>query len=189
MKLQALSTALPEMILTNEDLREQYPEWDFPRLENRTGVYARHVAAPGETALDLALKACEMLADDDKLDPGSIDAVLFCTESPDYLIPGNAGLVQSALGLGNDIFCLDINMGCSAYPYLLQIADGLFLSKVAERILIITADTYSKYIHPEDRATRVLFGDGAVASIVIPGDPGERFQPVFGSSGDGCDRF
>lgn len=189
MKIQALSTALPEKIVTNEELKAQYPEWDFERLEERTGVTARHVAAPGETALDLAAQACEKLAADGQLDSGTIDAILFCTESPDHQIPGNAGLLQRALSLDDDLFCLDINMGCSAYPYLLQIAHGLHLSGVAERILIATADTYTKYIHPEDRATRILFGDGAVVSIVIPGDAGEQFKPVFRSNGDGYDRF
>jgi 3-oxoacyl-[acyl-carrier-protein] synthase III len=189
MKIQALSTALPEMIVTNEDLEEQYPQWNFTQLEKRTGVLARHVAAPGETALDLAVKACKKLEVDGKLEPGSIDAVLFCTESPDYLIPGNSGLLQSALGLETGIFCLDINMGCSAYPHLLQIAHGLHLSGVAKRILIVTSDTYSKYIHPDDRATRSLFGDGATATIAIPSDAGEWFQPVFGSNGDEYDRF
>jgi 3-oxoacyl-[acyl-carrier-protein] synthase-3 len=189
MKIQALATALPEKIVTNEEFRKQYPQWDFPRLEKRTGVSARHVAAQGETALDLAIKACEMLAADGRLKPESIDAVLFCTESPDYQIPGNAGLLQSKLGLETGIFCLDVNMGCSAYPYLLQVAHGLHLSGVAERILIITSDTYTKYIHPDDRATRVLFGDGAAVSIIIPGDSNERFLPVFGSNGDGYDRF
>lgn len=189
MKIGALATAFPETILSNEALAEQYPEWDFPRLKDRTGVEARHIAGPDETAFDLALAAARNLGTAGNLLPETIDAVLLCTESPDYLVPGNAAMVPHALGLRPSIFCLDINMGCSAYPYLLQVADGLQQCGIANRILILTADTYSRYIHPEDRATRVLFGDGAAATIVEATEKDESYKPIFGARGDLYDRF
>lgn len=189
MKIDCLATYLPEQVLTNESLAKRYPDWDFPRLKNRTGVEARHIAGPDETAFDLAIGAARNVIEQNGIEADTIDAVLLCTESPDYLVPGNAAMVPNVLELRSSAFCLDVNMGCSAFPYLLQVADGLQRSRVADKVLILTTDTYSRYIHPEDRATRVLFGDGAVATVVSIGQSDEAFKPVFGARGDLFDRF
>jgi len=189
MKISAMSTAFPKTLLTNSVLAEQYPDWDMPRLVERTGVHARYVADETETALDLAESAAQNLIEEQNFSISKLDALIVCTETPDYIVPGNASVLQHRLGVRTDAFCLDINMGCSAFPYLLQIADGLLRGGIAKTVMILTADTYTRFIHPEDRSTRTLFGDGAAATLLVDNPKAERFLSVFGSRGDLFSRF
>jgi len=184
-----IGVALPENVVSNDDLRAAYPDWDFDRLEVRTGVMSRHIAAPDETALDLAVAACGALKDSGALD--GIDGLLFCTETPDYPIPSNACLLHGKLELPQHVLALDINMGCSGYLYSLQVARSLIVSGAASRILLATADTYSRLINPGDRSTRVLFGDGAAVSIITAADNDEAgiLDISLGSEGKFHDRF
>ncbi|MEP4377857.1 MAG: ketoacyl-ACP synthase III [Alphaproteobacteria bacterium] len=187
-----IGVALPETIVSNDDLRAAYPDWDFDRLEARTGVMSRHIAAPDETALDLAFAACERLKETGALDDNSgIDGLLFCTETPDYPIPSNACLLHGKLGLPQNVMGLDINMGCSGYLYALQVAQSLIKSGAASRILLATADTYSRLINPGDRSTRVLFGDGAAVSVIASSDDDQSgiIDLNLGSEGKFYDRF
>ena len=96
--IETIATALPARVLTDAELRAEHPDWDFDRLEHRTGVVARHVAAEGETALDLALQACRELEARNQLHAKEIDALIFCTQSPDYIMPANSCLMQGKLG-------------------------------------------------------------------------------------------
>jgi 3-oxoacyl-[acyl-carrier-protein] synthase-3 len=164
--IEAISYAFPAKCLTNQELMAAYPDWDFGRLEKRTGVMRRHVAGPGETALDLAAGACEKLAAQGQLGPERIDAVIFCTQTPDYIMPPNACLLHGRLNLGSRVMAFDINLACSGYIYGLQLAVSLIRSGAAGRVLLATSDTYSRHIHPGDRATRCLFGDGGAVSVI-----------------------
>src|SRR5262245_66284218 len=100
------------------------------------------------------------------IDPQTIDFILLCTQTPDYPLPTTACLLQSRLGLRTNVGALDFNLGCSGYVYGLSLADGLIRSGAAQRVLLVTAETYSKYIHPADRSLRTIFGDGAAATLV-----------------------
>ncbi|MDA0785618.1 MAG: ketoacyl-ACP synthase III [Proteobacteria bacterium] len=187
-----IGVALPENVVSNEDLRAAYPDWDFDRLAARTGVMSRHIAAPDETALDLAFAACESLRETGALDDnGGIDGLLFCTETPDFPIPSNACLLHGRLELPQDVLALDINMGCSGYLYALEVARSLIVSGAASRILLATADTYSRLINPGDRSTRVLFGDGAAVSVITRADDDQSgiLDLKLGSEGKFHDRF
>jgi 3-oxoacyl-[acyl-carrier-protein] synthase-3 len=164
--IERIAYALPETVITNEELRAQHPGWDFEHLEDRTGVFQRHIAHQGETALDLAEKACHTLIPDAGAEFADIDGLIFCTETPDHPIPSNACLLHGRLGLPQNVLSLDINMGCSGYIYSLEVARSLIVNGTAQKILLVTGDTYSRFISPEDRATTVLFGDGAAVSIV-----------------------
>ncbi len=189
-RIQQIGYYLPDNVVTNDDLRAKYPDWDFDRLEARTGVMSRHIAADGETALDLTMTACQQLLNEDKLDLGAIDGVLFCTETPDYPIPSNACLLHGKLGLPQDVMALDINMGCSGYVYALEVARSLIVSGAATQILLATADTYSHLINPGDRSTRVLFGDGAAVTVFKESNEDHHVIDVaLGSEGKFYDRF
>ena len=183
-RIEHIAYALPENVVTNQALRRDHPEWDFDRLEERTGVIERHIAGPGETALDLAEQACR------DLDLDGIDGLIFCTETPDHPIPSNACLLHGRLGLAKNVAALDINMGCSGYIYSLETARGMVATGTAKRILLATGDTYSRFINPGDRATRVLFGDGVAVSIIAAavGDDG-IIDLLMGSDGRYFDRF
>lgn len=169
-ELVDVTYALPESELTNERLAREHPDWNLARLGRRTGVEARRIAAPDETALDLAVEAARQLFAAHPEARESIDAVLFCTQSPDYVMPPNSALLHAELELRESVFALDFTLACSGYPYGLAVARGLAAAGTASSILLVTGDTYSKYINPGDRSARVLFGDGAAVTWLIASD-------------------
>jgi 3-oxoacyl-[acyl-carrier-protein] synthase-3 len=120
------------------------------------------------------------------LDRSSVDVLLFCTQSPDYLLPTTACILQDRLGLPTSCAALDFNQGCSGYVYGLYLAKGLVASGMAKNVLLVTAETYSKFIHPRDRSVRVLFGDGASATLVNGDAAGARIGAcTLGTDGSG----
>ena len=161
---------LPERIVTNEALQEENPSWDMDILEMSTGVQQRHIARDDETALDLGLEACHKLFQQSEEMYSKIDGILFCTQTPDHYTPNNACILHGRLNLGEAVFALHSNPGCSGYIYGLALAQGLMQSGMVENVLLVTADTLSKSVHKQDRSTRVLFGDGAAASWITESD-------------------
>jgi 3-oxoacyl-[acyl-carrier-protein] synthase III len=159
---------LPERVEDIDQLAAEFPKWDIATIFAKTGIRARHIAAPGECASDLGVAAAEKLFRDHDIDRRSIDFLLFCTQTPDYSLPTTACLMQDRLGLRTSIGALDFNLGCSGFIYGLALADGLIKSGLARRVLLITAETYTKYIDPIDRSLRTIFGDGAAATLVEP---------------------
>ena len=188
--IESIAYALPERCLTNTELRADYPDWDFDRLEKRTGVLSRFVAAEGETALDFAVRSCQQLESEDRLRAAEIDAVIFCTQSPDYIMPPNSCLLHGQLGLKTEALAFDITLACSGYIYGLQLASSLIESGAAGRVLLATSDTYSRYIHPGDRATRCLFGDGGAVSIIARSGNGRGIRSIrCGTAGKHYQKF
>ena len=187
--IEATERALPERIVTNDDLGREHPDWNMVRLVERTGVEERRIAAAGETALDLGYRACAALAASGTLKPETIDALIFCTETPDYPIPPNSTILHGLLGLRTTVMAFDITLACSGFVYAIGIARSLVLSETAQRVLVVTADTYSRLIHEGDRSSRCLFGDGAAATIVGTGPGIEILDVEFGTAGAKHDRF
>ncbi|MBI3461515.1 MAG: ketoacyl-ACP synthase III, partial [Planctomycetes bacterium] len=178
---------LPELVETNAQLQAAFPNWDMDLIYSKTGIGARHIAAPGECASDLGVAAAEKLFRDHGIDPGTIDFLLFCTQTPDYPLPTTACLVQERLGLRTSIGALDFNLGCSGFVYGLSLADGLIRAGSARRVLLITAETYSKYIASTDRSLRTIFGDGAAATLIDAAETPSVGSFVFGTDGRGAD--
>ena len=160
-----IATYFPERIETNDDLQSDNPSWDMKIIYSKTGIAQRHIAAPNECASDLGVAAAQKLFREHDIDPQSIDFVMLCTQTPDYPLPTTACLIQERLGLRTSAGALDFNLGCSGFVYGLALADGLIRAGTAERILLITAETYSKYIDPHDRSLRTIFGDGGRGHI------------------------
>ena len=157
------------------------------RLRKKTGIVARRIAAEGETAGDLAFRAAEKLFAAG-VERASIDFLILCTQSPDHFLPPTACILQDRLGLPRSCGAFDYDLGCSGYIYGLGIAKGFIESGQARRVLLLTAETYSKYIHPADGATLPLFGDGATATLV-EGVAAERpglSGFVYGTDGSGA---
>ena len=180
---------LPDGVLSNAELRHDHPDWNMDRIEKRTGVRLRHIAAPEETALDLALAACLRLFAANPTLRSRVDAVLFCTQSPDYVMPPNSAVLHKLLDLDESVFALDFNLACSGYVYGLALALGLAASGIAKNILLVTADTYSRYVHPLDRSARVLFGDAAAATWLVATDQPGLIDVVCGTVGREGDAF
>lgn len=135
------------------------------RLTKKTGISSRHICKDDEIASDLAFRAAEKLLGNE-IDRKSIDFLILCTQSPDYYLPTTACILQDKLGLSTDCGAFDYNLGCSGYIYGLSMAKGLIESGQAENVLLLTAETYSKYINPKDNAVYPLFGDAATATLV-----------------------
>ncbi len=180
---------LPDRIITNDDLQAIHPEWDIQKIGEKSGVFKRHIAAEQETAFDLARNAVEKLLLNAKLSKDDIQGILFCTQSPDYIMPSNAFLIHKHFGFANNVWAFDFNLACSGYVFGLSIARGMMETHLAENILFINADTYSKFIHPNDRSTQVLFGDAAAASIISKEDNRGIIDISLASSGKDYESF
>ncbi len=187
---------LPEQVLTNDVLAQLYPDWPAEKILAKTGIRERRIAAPRETAADLAYEAARKLFAQGAVGADQVDFVILCTQAPDYVLPTSACMLQHRLGIPTHAGALDVNLGCSGYVYGLSLAKGLVETGAARCVLLLTADTYSKYLHPLDKSVRTLFGDGAraPADVLMTVDIGNLLdlvdggltQPVRSASLDGA---
>ncbi|MDO4988800.1 MAG: ketoacyl-ACP synthase III [Synergistes sp.] len=178
---------LPQPILTNETLEAIYASasWTASKIYRKTGIKSRHVAS-AELVSDMAVKASKSLFSEYGVSPSEIDFVLLCTQSPDYFLPSTACIVQERLGISTLAGALDYNLGCSGYIYGLAMAKGLLCAGVASNLLLITSETYTKHIHPLDRSTRTVFGDGASATLLTKSDAERIGEFVLCTDGKGA---
>src|ERR1035437_9702301 len=184
----AIEYHFPEHCLTNAQLAAEFPEWSVEKIEEKTGIAERWIAAEGECSSDLGVAAARKLFESGVSKPADIDYILFCTQSPDYFLPTTACVMQERLGIPTSAGALDFNLGCSGYVYGLGLAKALVETGQATNVLLVTAETYSKFIHPKDKSVRTLFGDAGAATLVraVPGD-GEFIAPfVYGTDGGGA---
>ena len=179
---------LPQEVLTNEQIALEFPEWSAEKVANKVGITERHIAAADETATDMAYQAAEQLFAQG-VDRTSIDFVLLCTQSGDYFLPSSACILQDRLGLSKNCGAFDFNLGCSGYEYGLAIAKGLIVANVAKNILLLTAETYTKYLHSQDKGNRTIFGDGATATLVSTDGFAEIGEVVVGTDGSGSENL
>ena len=190
--LSAVEYHVPDAVLTNAELASQYAEWTAERIEQKLGIIERHIAAEGECASDLGVKAAQKLFASGVCSPKDIDYILFCTQSPDYFLPTTACLVQDRLGIPDTAGALDFNLGCSGYIYGLSLAKGLIETAQCKNLLFITAETYSKFLHAQDKSVRTVFGDGASATLIQarlalePNTPALLGPFVMGTDGRGA---
>lgn len=188
--IKAISYYLPERIVTNEELVADFPEWTVDKIADKVGVKQRHVADEGETATDLAVHASEKIFEENpEISKESIDFVIFCTQSPDYILPTSACIIQQRLGLRTDIGAFDFNLGCSGYVYGLSIAKGLIAGGIATNVLLLTGETYNKHLHPRDKGNRTIFGDAATATIVSTDGFAEIGEFALGTDGRGAENL
>jgi 3-oxoacyl-[acyl-carrier-protein] synthase-3 len=180
---------LPERIVSNADIKNQHPNWDINKVGEKSGVLQRHIASKDETAFDLACNALEILFSQSNLTIKDIQGIIFCTQSPDYIMPSNAFLVHKKYNFGTNVWAFDYNLACSGYIYGLSIARGMLETKMATNILLITADTYSKFINPNDRSTSVLFGDGAAVSLLCLEEQNGIIDIELASAGNEYESF
>lgn len=177
----------PERIETNQDLEREFPAWNIPEIESKTGIRQRYVAAADQCSSDLGVMACEKLFASHGIDRESIDYILLCTQTPDYFLPTTACLMQHRLGLRKGTGALDFNLGCSGFVYGLSLADGLIRTEEVRRVLLVTAETYTKLIDPGDRSLRTIFSDAAAATLIEAVDEPSLTTFEFGTDGSGAD--
>lgn len=177
----------PKKVLTNNDLKLEFPDYDFSKFEDKIGIRNRYIASEEETAMDLAIQSSEKLFE--KFDRGLVDYIIYCTQSPEYFLPTTACILQDKLKLRKNIGALDFNLGCSGFTYGLGLAKSLINSKQAKHVLLVTAETYSKYLHPGDKSNRAIFGDAAASSIISFSDEELIKEFQFGTDGSGYDKL
>lgn len=154
--IKAVASYLPKKVEVNAD----------NRITKKIGIHSRHVVKSEECASDLAFHAAEKMFSAYSVDRKSIDFVILCTQSPDFFLPTTACVLQNRLGLSTECGAFDFNQGCSGFIYGLSLAKGLIETRQANNVLLLTAETYSKYIHPEDQTVRPIFGDAGAATLI-----------------------
>jgi len=188
--IRAVSVAFPENVLTNDELLAGVPEHVSELLIRHTGVRRRHIARPEETALDLGEQACMKLFAEHPQLRELVDVLIFCTQSPDYVLPPNSCVLHGRLGLNDSVGAFDLPHACSAFIYAISLAQALIASGAAKNVLVVTGDTYSKYIHPHDRSARLLFGDAAAATwLSVAGENQGVLDVRCGTAGKYFDKF
>ena len=173
--------AVPEQVIGN-DYFAQYLETSDEWIQSRTGIKERRWAPPEMSASELAEPACRAALKDAGLTPDDIDGIVLATVTPDYTFPSTACFLQQRLGVTRG-FAFDVNAVCSGFVYALSTADALIKAGLAKNILVVGVDIYSRILNKQDRATCVLFGDGAGA-IVLSAAGSSSGAGVSGSSKD-----
>ena len=179
---------VPTNKLTNEDLSAINPEWKVDKIYDKTGINNRYIASKDQTATDLAVEAGKKLLEKHPELIETVDYIILCTQSSDYYLPTSACLIQERLGLKQNTGAIDVNQGCSGFVYSLGLAKGLIETYQAANILVLTADTYSKYINEKDKSVRTLFGDAGACILIKAKEDSETLitNPVYGTNGKGA---
>jgi 3-oxoacyl-[acyl-carrier-protein] synthase III len=162
--VRGVGAFLPERVLTNAELAKTVDtsdEW----IQQRTGIRQRHIAAPGETTSQLAVKAAQAALANAGLEATDIDLIIVATSTPDYTFPAVATQVQEALGIQRGV-AFDLQAVCSGFVFAVTTADKFLTSGSHQRALVIGAETFSRILDWTDRTTCVLFGDGAGAIVL-----------------------
>ena len=186
-KIIDIGIYLPEFVLTNTQLSNDFGRWEPEKIEDKLGIKQRHISQFDETAGDMAFKASLKVLEN--YDKSKIDMLLLCTQSPDYFLPTTACVLQNRLGLKTDLCAFDFNLGCSGFIYGLAMAKSFINTGLASSVLLITSETYSKHIHPKDLALKTVFGDGAAATLIESSIQEQIFEFVLGTDGSGKDNL
>ncbi|HXZ32970.1 MAG TPA: beta-ketoacyl-ACP synthase III [Terriglobales bacterium] len=188
-KISALGTYVPPRLLTNADLEKMVDTTDH-WIRERTGIRERHVVDKGVATSDLGLQAAKKALAERRIAPDDLDAIIVATVTPDMLFPCSACLVQHKLG-AKQVWGFDLNAACSSFVYALQVGSQFITTGTHKKVMVIGADVMSSVIDYTDRATCVIFGDGAGAVILEPADDSlgliDFLHEVDGSGG--CSLF
>jgi 3-oxoacyl-[acyl-carrier-protein] synthase-3 len=184
-KIAGVEYYLPEKIETGADLVRDIPDLRLSDTEAKTGILARRISKPSQTASDLGVIAAEKLLKY-AIDRSKIDALIFVTQSPDYALPASSCIIQHRLGLSTSCMAFDVNQGCSGYIYGLSIGGALIHANISKNVLLICGDTYTKYINQNDRTCRPLFSDAASATLLTHSMGSELGPFDLGTNGSGA---
>ncbi len=170
-KISALGTYVPPRLLTNADL-EKMVDTNDKWIVERTGIHQRHIVDKGVAASDLAVEAARRCLAERGVQPSEVEAIIVATVTPDMLFPSTACLVQDKLG-AHGAWGFDLSAACCGFVYALQVGAKLIESGAHKKVLVIGSDVMSSIIDYTDRATCIIFGDGAGAVLLEPAEEGE----------------
>ncbi len=174
--IAGVGSCLPRRIMTNDDLAKLVETSDA-WITERTGIKARHIASDDETTKSLAVEACKRALTHAKMDASKIDLIILATSTPDHTFPATATEVQAALGITQGA-AFDIQAVCSGFIFALATADAMLKTGQATCALVIGSETFSRILDWTDRATCVLFGDGAGA-FVLTAEQGQAGRGIL----------
>ena len=180
--ISSIALSLPKKKVLIKDICLE-KNWSYKKILDKTGIKAVYKSNPNETALSMAIKAAKKI----KFKKSEIDALVYVTQSPEFLLPTNACLIQNHIKLNKDIIAFDVNLGCSGFLYALRLATSLIESKQIKNGLIICADTYTKYISKTNTACRPIFSDAAAATLVSTNSSNKIGPFELGADGTGAD--
>ncbi len=176
---------VPPRVLANADLERMMDtsdEW----IVQRTGIHKRHVVSEGEYASTLAFGAIDdLFAHHPDIDRSTIDYIIVASTTPDYVYPSLAAMIQLHFGLSNNAGAVDISATCAGFAYAVNLAAGLISSRQAERVLVVASEALSLSADYSDRATAVLFGDGAGVALLERSETPQLFGMTAGVDGSG----
>lgn len=187
--ITAIAYATGEEKLTSSELASRFGVEAMKKVEGISGILQRKVAGKNICASDLAVKSTELLFEKNPSLRDEIDLLIFATQTPDYLMPTTACIMQDRLRLKKSCATFDINLGCSQFPYAIATAMSWINSGLAKKALVITADTPSKLIHPLDKSAVSLFGDAAASIIIEPTNKKSFIGFEFGTDGSGFENL
>ncbi len=182
-KITSLSYALPQNKITHDELCERFGKDVMDKVATASGIWERRAVSPEQCASDLAVEAANKILSED--DRKSVDMLIFATQTPDYLLPTTACILQDRLGLNKEIPAFDINLGCTQFLFALSTAKAYIAARMAKKVLVLCADTPTKLINPKDKSAIALFSDAASACIIEQSEEDCALDFVFGSDGSG----
>lgn len=179
-----VASCVPKEIVPNEFFCKNFSNADIENIAKMTGVKQRRWVV-SESTSDLCLAAGKHLLDKLGWHPDSIDGLIFITQTPDFILPATSIRIQGGLGLTNCKVALDINLGCSGYPYGLWLAMNMIQGGGFERILVAVGETPSKIVNQFDRSTAMLFGDAGTMTAIEKTDMSDAAHFIFGADSNG----
>lgn len=183
-EIKAIEYYLPTKTEDGQVLKKDNPDWRIEDIEKKTGIFLRHIAAPEQTAVDMAELVAEKLFANG-ISRHEMDFIILVTQSPDYTLPTSACILQDRLKIKKESMAFDVNLGCSGFVYGLAIGGSLIESGLAKKGLLICSDTYTKYINKSDRTCRPLFSDGAAIAFLAATKKDKLGPFEMGTDGSG----
>jgi len=184
--IEAIEYYLPERFMTSGELASNFG-FDLQFVEEKIGVKRIYIAGENEMTSDMAVAAIEKLFKKRPDIKEKINVIAVCTQTPDYQLPHTSAVVHKKLGLGQDVACFDIGLGCSGFVYGLSVVKAFIEENEIEYGLLVTAETYSKIIDEKDKNTKPLFSDAAAATLIGREPYLTPLKFTFGTNGNGYD--
>jgi len=183
--IAGISCALPGEPIQIKDMQSTFTEKDLKKFSKMTGIRQFYRVTPTQTTADLCRAAAEKLIIDLNWDKATIDGIIFLSQTPDYVIPTTACVLQHQLGLPTTSFAFDVNLGCSGYVYGIWMAAKMLAKDSCKRILLLNGDTLSPLLSPKDTSVSLLFGDAGAATAIEYREKSENSSFILGTDGSG----
>lgn len=188
-RIAGIATCVPSQRFDNVADTTGFAAEEVRKVVGMAGVHSRRVADERTCSTDLCFAAADRLLRELECDRSTIDVMIMATQTPDYIMPSSACLLQQRLGLSTDCAAFDLNLGCSAYPYGLWLATSLLATSNHRRILLLNGETPTRYTDSADRSVALLFGDAGSATLLErpEADAGDEWSFVLHTDGAGSD--